>query len=290
MTTSVAPAPSPVRVGRRRRRAREQLVAEEQRGEAVVASVHVARGIERGRRCHVDDGGVRCPVPTARRRRQARVRGCVRRPAARPRIAGVGSARVTAAHRHLCARPRSAVRRRAAGDEEDCEGEAAAPHPLDRSHGFAAVEATSARDAFCAYCAANWPKMRPMSLSSARLRYLSAMGAVLPSLMLAACKDPAQPVTADPATSTATPATATVTVRRSRRTRHLRWTTGALPRPTHARRLPTLDDAGPRVGFRGPSCPSGDFCVPRRREGHDAGQGAARRTRSARPPPSIPTM
>ena len=98
--------------------------------------------------------------------------------------------------------------------------------------------------------------MRPMSLSSARLRYLSAMGAVLPSLMLVACKDPAQPpASADPATSTATPATATATV-----------TAVATPSATTTAddappRRPTLDDAGPRVGFRGPSCPSGDFCV-----------------------------
>src|SRR4029077_13905443 len=44
------------------------------------------------------------------------------------------------------------------------------------------------------------PRCRPMSLSSARLRYLSAMGAVLPSLMLVSCKDPAQPPSSDPST------------------------------------------------------------------------------------------
>ncbi len=70
-----------------------------------------------------------------------------------------------------------------------------------------------------------------MSLSSARVRYLSAIRAILPSLVLAACKDPAQPPgTADGATATATTSPEKVQ--------------GYPPKP-HI-----------------PSCPNGAFCVP----------------------------
>ena len=102
--------------------------------------------------------------------------------------------------------------------------------------------------------------MAAMSLSSARLRYLSAMGAVLPSLMLAACKDPAQPPAgAEPVTSTATPATATVTPVATGSTTPSALATD--PPPPPAVDASTPPGIGPRVGFRGPSCPSGDFCV-----------------------------
>lgn len=77
-----------------------------------------------------------------------------------------------------------------------------------------------------------------MSLSSARRRYLSAMSAVLPSLALVACKDPAQPPTSADgaaASSTSTPLAVTTA------------TTTATPVAT-----PT---------FHMPSCPNGEFCV-----------------------------
>lgn len=68
-----------------------------------------------------------------------------------------------------------------------------------------------------------------MSLSTARLRYLSAMSAVLPSLVLAACKDPAQPPTTADGSTAAT-------------------SSGGHSRPE----------------FHMPSCPNGAFCVPER--------------------------
>jgi hypothetical protein len=100
-----------------------------------------------------------------------------------------------------------------------------------------------------------------MSLSSARLRYLSAIGAALPSLMLVACKDPAQPPGgADPttSTSTSTPATATVAPLGTTAASAVATTT---PPPIDDGRALALDAAPPRPIIRGPSCPSGDFCV-----------------------------
>ena len=68
-----------------------------------------------------------------------------------------------------------------------------------------------------------------MSLSPARARYLSAIRAMLPSLLLAACKDPAQPPTnADGTTSTATA-------------------------PQKPRGYPPMSNMSP--------CPNGAFCV-----------------------------
>jgi hypothetical protein len=114
-----------------------------------------------------------------------------------------------------------------------------------------------------------------MSLSSARLRYLSAMGAVLPSLMLAACKDPAQPPAAsDPATATATPATATVTPVATTAPSALATTT---PPPADDRAVPPPLVLRPPTGpIHGPSCPSGEFCVA---------EGAKGKTKDTAPAP-----
>ncbi len=105
-----------------------------------------------------------------------------------------------------------------------------------------------------------------MSLSSARLRYLSAIqsmgGVVLPSLMLVACKDPSQPVSADP---TATTATATASV--APVATGTSSAPGDAPSAVATNTPPPVADGGapdnapPRVGFRGPMCPSGDFCL-----------------------------
>ncbi len=101
--------------------------------------------------------------------------------------------------------------------------------------------------------------MRPMSLLRARLRYLSAMSAVLPSLMLVSCKDPAQPpVTADGASAT-TPATATVTPVATPSTTSSALATNLPPPEEDGSAAPVIK--GPFVG-RGPSCPSGELCVP----------------------------
>ncbi|MEA2748485.1 MAG: hypothetical protein QOI41_2628 [Myxococcales bacterium] len=99
------------------------------------------------------------------------------------------------------------------------------------------------------------PKMAAMSLSSARLRYLSAMGAVVPSLMLAACKDPAQPPGGTGSTSTSTPATATVTPMATPSASTSVLATADQPPPDA-----TAPDAAALIP-RLPSCPSGDFCV-----------------------------
>lgn len=92
-----------------------------------------------------------------------------------------------------------------------------------------------------------------MSLSSARLRYLSAISAVLPSLMLVACKDPAQPPAVADGSSATTPATATVV---------------ATPSAVGSNIPPHEEDGsappairGPFIG-RPPVCPSGELCVP----------------------------
>jgi hypothetical protein len=99
-----------------------------------------------------------------------------------------------------------------------------------------------------------------MSLTSARLRYLSAIGAALPSLMLVACKDPAQPPGGvDPTTSPSTSTLATATVGPLGTTATSTVATTAPP-PIDDGSAPATD-AAPRIGFRGPSCPSGDFCV-----------------------------
>jgi hypothetical protein len=117
-------------------------------------------------------------------------------------------------------------------------------------------------------------KMRRMSLSSARLRYLSAMSAVLPSLFLAACNDPAQPPGAtDPATSTAAPATATVMPVGS--TAPSALATG-MPPPAEDAAVPPPQVGHPPTAFRGPSCPSGEFCVA---------EGAKGKTKDAAPAP-----
>ena len=79
-------------------------------------------------------------------------------------------------------------------------------------------------------------KMRRMSLSRARLRYLSAMGAVVPSLALAACKDPAPPP-------------------------HARTARGDDPLASASGRADHFRQ------FHMPSCPNGAFCVAESDEG-----------------------
>jgi hypothetical protein len=96
-----------------------------------------------------------------------------------------------------------------------------------------------------------------MSLSSARLRYLSAMGAVLPSLMLVSCKDPAQPPAVADGSSATTPATATATVTPVATPSAL--TTNIPPPEEDGSAPPAIK--GPFIG-RGPVCPSGELCVP----------------------------
>ncbi len=123
---------------------------------------------------------------------------------------------------------------------------------------------------------AKWLKMAAMSLSSARLRYLSAMGAALPSLMLVSCKDPAQPpATAEASTSTATPATATVDSVTPTSTTIATTETATAPVSAEAGSAPPAIDAGPRVGFRGWRCPSGDFCVTESAKGTTAAKAPA---------------
>lgn len=120
-----------------------------------------------------------------------------------------------------------------------------------------------------------------MSLSSARLRYLSAMtlgGALLPSVMVAACKDPAQPpASAEPATSTAAPATATATATATMTAPAV--TTATAPPSATADAPPVVGDAGGRPpgmppGFLG-SCPSGEFCVAEGAKGTTAEKAPA---------------
>jgi hypothetical protein len=99
-----------------------------------------------------------------------------------------------------------------------------------------------------------------MTLTRARLRYLSAIGAALPSLMLVSCKDPAQPAggsDASATTSTSSPATASGAPLGTTSASGVATTP---PPPADDDSAPTTDGA-PRVRPRGPSCPSGDFCV-----------------------------
>jgi len=124
-----------------------------------------------------------------------------------------------------------------------------------------------------------------MSLSSARVRYLSAIhamggvvgSALLPSMMLVACKDPSQPVSADPTATTAAPATASV----APVTTGAPSATGDTPAAVATNPPPPVadgsapDNAPPRVGFRGPACPSGEFCLAEGAKGTTAEKAPA---------------
>ena len=91
--------------------------------------------------------------------------------------------------------------------------------------------------------------MRRMSLSRARARYLSAIGVMLPSLALSACKDPpgAQVAMTEGGTTAATTTAAATTPSAV--------ASAAAPPPSAS------VEPGPGRPFNMPSCPSGEFCV-----------------------------
>jgi hypothetical protein len=83
--------------------------------------------------------------------------------------------------------------------------------------------------------------MRVMTLPRARLRYLTAIGAMLPSAALGACKEPTPPANGDATSAATTVATETAT-----------------PRALHM-----------------PTCPSGGYCVPESESANADGGAAA---------------
>ncbi|MBX3187992.1 MAG: hypothetical protein KF819_13295 [Labilithrix sp.] len=90
-----------------------------------------------------------------------------------------------------------------------------------------------------------------MTLGHARARYLSAIGAVLPPLAIAACRDatpPASTIASDP-TSTATPSATP--------------SASAAEPPITASATPSASAAEPQrpIPMKFPPCPSGKFCV-----------------------------
>src|SRR5438128_1337511 len=84
-----------------------------------------------------------------------------------------------------------------------------------------------------------------MNLDRARLRYLSAIGVVLP---LAACREPTPPTVSMLDADTATTASATTTAPPSA-------IASASVTPT------ATGPTAPTIGLHTPSCPSGQFCV-----------------------------